>query len=156
MRTKLCDVLGIDVPILLAPFGPWDQVDLAAAVGQAGALGQLGTALRLLEVLQGPWRRLRALTGRPVRDQSHGPAARRGRLRRNDVVAVWRAGGVGQMAARAALLLGAERVIVIDRLTERMDQVEKYIGAETLDYTKDSVAAELPRTQRRVGPGCVH
>ena len=33
-----------------------------------------------------------------------------------DTVAVWGAGGVGQMAARAAMLLGAERVIVIDRL----------------------------------------
>ena len=34
-------------------------------------------------------------------------------------VAVWGAGGVGQMAARASLLLGAERVVVIDRLPER-------------------------------------
>ena len=32
-----------------------------------------------------------------------------------DVVAVWGAGGVGQMAARAAMLMGAERVVVIDR-----------------------------------------
>jgi threonine dehydrogenase-like Zn-dependent dehydrogenase len=31
-----------------------------------------------------------------------------------DIVAVWGCGGVGQMAARAAMLLGAERVICID------------------------------------------
>jgi len=31
LRTPLCDLLGISVPIVLAPFGPWDQVDLAAA-----------------------------------------------------------------------------------------------------------------------------
>ena len=32
IRTPLCDVLGLDVPILCAPFGPWDEVELAAAV----------------------------------------------------------------------------------------------------------------------------
>ena len=46
LRTPLCDLLGISVPIVLAPFGPWDQVDLAAAVCESGALGSLGTAIR--------------------------------------------------------------------------------------------------------------
>ena len=31
LKTPLCDLLGIDVPIICAPFGPWHQVDLAAA-----------------------------------------------------------------------------------------------------------------------------
>src|SRR4051812_32689831 len=31
LRTPLCDLLGIEVPIICAPFGPWDQVELAAA-----------------------------------------------------------------------------------------------------------------------------
>jgi hypothetical protein len=26
LRTHLCDLLGIDVPIVLAPFGPWAQL----------------------------------------------------------------------------------------------------------------------------------
>jgi NAD(P)H-dependent flavin oxidoreductase YrpB (nitropropane dioxygenase family) len=38
LRTPLCDLLGIDVPIICAPFGPWDQVELAAAVSDAGGL----------------------------------------------------------------------------------------------------------------------
>src|SRR3954451_13707707 len=38
LRTPLCDLLGIDVPIICAPFGPCDEVDLAAAVCSAGAL----------------------------------------------------------------------------------------------------------------------
>ena len=46
-----------------------------------------------------------------------------------DTVAVWGAGGVGQMAARGAMLLGAEQVIVIDRLPERLAQVRDHIGA---------------------------
>jgi enoyl-[acyl-carrier protein] reductase II len=65
LRTPLCDLLGIDVPIVGAPFGPWDQVDLAAAISQAGGLGSVGAALRSVPELQQQWQRLRELTGRP-------------------------------------------------------------------------------------------
>jgi len=65
VHTRLCDLLGIDVPLLLAPFGPWEQVDLAAAVCEAGGLGSLGTAARPLSDLRAQWARLRALTDRP-------------------------------------------------------------------------------------------
>ena len=44
VRTPLCDLLGIEAPIICAPFGPWNQVELAAAVSNAGALGSVGTA----------------------------------------------------------------------------------------------------------------
>jgi threonine dehydrogenase-like Zn-dependent dehydrogenase len=60
-----------------------------------------------------------------------------------DVVAVWGAGAVGQMAARAAMLLGAERVVVIDRFEERLASAARHVGCETLDYTATSVSAEL-------------
>jgi threonine dehydrogenase-like Zn-dependent dehydrogenase len=69
-----------------------------------------------------------------------------------DVVAVWGAGGVGQMAARAAMLKGAERVMVIDRLPERLAQAETVIGAETINYEKGSVAAELRERTGGRGP----
>lgn len=69
-----------------------------------------------------------------------------------DTVAVWGAGGVGQMAARAAMLKGAERVMVIDRLPERLAQVEDVIGAETINYAADSVAAELRERTGGRGP----
>ena len=49
---NLRQILGIDLPILLAPFGPWEQVRLAAAVCQAGGLGQLGTTLKPLADLR--------------------------------------------------------------------------------------------------------
>jgi nitronate monooxygenase/enoyl-[acyl-carrier protein] reductase II len=65
MRTPLCDLLGIDVPIIGAPFGPWELVELAAAVCEAGALGSLGTAVRTAGELRGQWERLRAATDRP-------------------------------------------------------------------------------------------
>jgi nitronate monooxygenase/enoyl-[acyl-carrier protein] reductase II len=65
LRTPLCGLLGIDAPIVGAPFGPWDQVDLAAALCEAGALGSLGTGLRTVPELRAQWERLRELTDRP-------------------------------------------------------------------------------------------
>ncbi len=65
LHTPLCDLLGVDLPIILAPFGPWDEVDLAAAVCEAGGLGSLGTAVRGPEDLSAQWQRLRSLTARP-------------------------------------------------------------------------------------------
>jgi threonine dehydrogenase-like Zn-dependent dehydrogenase len=66
-----------------------------------------------------------------------------GQVKPGDVVAVWGCGAVGQMAARAAQLLGAERVICIDRLPERLTMAEQHLGVEVLDYTATDVGAEL-------------
>ena len=65
LHTPLCDVLGIEVPIICAPFGPFDEVELAAAVCAAGGLGSLGTAVRPLPELREQWGRLRGRTDRP-------------------------------------------------------------------------------------------
>lgn len=65
MRTPFCDLIGIEVPIMLAPFGPWAQVGLAAAVCNAGALGSVGTAVREPAELRRQWEQLRELTDRP-------------------------------------------------------------------------------------------
>jgi threonine dehydrogenase-like Zn-dependent dehydrogenase len=75
-----------------------------------------------------------------------------GGVQPGDTVAVWGAGGVGQMAARASILLGAERVIVIDRLTNRLEQVRRHIGAQTLDYSRTDVMAELRELTGGRGP----
>ena len=69
-----------------------------------------------------------------------------------DVVAVWGAGAVGQMAARAAMLLGAEQVVVIDRIPERLAQVRQHVGAETIDYTSTDVLADLRERTGGRGP----
>jgi nitronate monooxygenase/enoyl-[acyl-carrier protein] reductase II len=62
---QLCSLLGVDIPLVLAPFGPWNQVRLAAAVSDAGGLGSVGTAVRSVPELQVQWRQLRELTERP-------------------------------------------------------------------------------------------
>ena len=65
MSNSFCALLGVEVPIVLAPFGPWAQIELAAAVSNAGGLGSVGTALRSVDELQDQWTRLTALTDRP-------------------------------------------------------------------------------------------
>jgi threonine dehydrogenase-like Zn-dependent dehydrogenase len=75
-----------------------------------------------------------------------------GGVRPGDVVAVWGCGAVGQMAARAAMLLGAERVISIDRYPERLAMTERHIGSETIDYSATDVGAELRERTGGRGP----
>lgn len=69
------------------------------------------------------------------------------------VVAVWGAGGVGLMAMRSAYLLGAERVIAIDRFPERLAMARERVGAETINYAQvDSVLDELKEMTGGRGP----
>ncbi|TDC50009.1 glutathione-dependent formaldehyde dehydrogenase [Jiangella ureilytica] len=75
-----------------------------------------------------------------------------GGVQPGDVVAVWGAGAVGQMAARAAQLLGAERVVVIDRFDYRMKAARDAFGVETLDYSQTDVGAELREMSAGRGP----
>jgi threonine dehydrogenase-like Zn-dependent dehydrogenase len=75
-----------------------------------------------------------------------------GGVRPGDVVAVWGAGAVGQMAARAAQLLGAERVLVIDRFDYRLRQAEQAFGVETINYADTSVGDALLEATGGRGP----
>ncbi|MFY1703608.1 alcohol dehydrogenase catalytic domain-containing protein [Micromonospora sp. WMMA1923] len=69
-----------------------------------------------------------------------------------DVVAVWGAGAVGQLTALAALMRGAERVIVVDRYDDRLRMVERAVGVETLHLGRTDVAAELRERSGGRGP----
>ncbi|WP_410645810.1 zinc-dependent alcohol dehydrogenase [Amycolatopsis sp. lyj-346] len=75
-----------------------------------------------------------------------------GGVQPGDVVAVWGCGAVGQMAAKAAMLLGAERVFSIDRYGYRLRMTEQHIGSETIDYTTTDVGAELRERTGGRGP----
>lgn len=63
-------------------------------------------------------------------------AAENCNLEGGDTVAIWGAGPVGQMAIRSAFLLGAERVIVIDNIEERLEMARQ-AGAETINFQHD-------------------
>jgi nitronate monooxygenase len=65
LRTPLCDVLGIEWPILQAPMGGATTVDLVAQVSDAGALGGFGHAYTDPDVMRQDAAAVRARTGRP-------------------------------------------------------------------------------------------
>jgi nitronate monooxygenase len=65
LHTPLCDLLGVDVPIIAAPMGFITGPELAAAVSNAGGFGVMSAAAMPPPVLQRQIRRLRELTSRP-------------------------------------------------------------------------------------------
>ena len=72
--------------------------------------------------------------------------AENGRIKPGDTVAVWGCGPVGLFAICSAYMLGAARVIAIDRFPERLRLAREYCGATTIDYTdKDVVIVEALR-----------
>jgi threonine dehydrogenase-like Zn-dependent dehydrogenase len=54
-------------------------------------------------------------------------------IRPGDTIAVWGCGPVGQFAIKSAFLLGAERVVAIDRFPERLRMAREQGGAITLN-----------------------
>lgn len=67
-----------------------------------------------------------------------------------DTVAVWGCGGVGLMAQQSARVLGAGRVIGIDRLPERLAMARDIVGSEIIDY---SAVDSVPDTLREMTGG---
>ncbi len=61
-------------------------------------------------------------------------AAENCNIQPGDTIAVWGCGPVGQFAIRSAFMLGAHRVIALDRFPERL-RMAREGGAEALDYT---------------------
>ena len=65
-------------------------------------------------------------------------AAENCNIQPGDTVAIWGCGPVGQFAIRSAFLLGAERVLAIDRVPERL-QMAREGGADTINYEEADV-----------------
>jgi len=65
LRTPLCDLLGIEFPIIQAGMSRYTSADLVAAVSNAGALGSLGCDLRPVDDLVRQLALTRKLTRRP-------------------------------------------------------------------------------------------
>jgi threonine dehydrogenase-like Zn-dependent dehydrogenase len=63
-------------------------------------------------------------------------------IKPGDTIAIWGCGPVGQFSIRSAFLLGAERVIAIDQVPERLKMAEDG-GAETINYEEQNVYEAL-------------
>ena len=68
-----------------------------------------------------------------------------------DTVAVWGAGPVGQFAIRSAVMMGAEQVICIDNVPERLSMARAG-GAITINFDEESVLERLKELTRGKGP----
>jgi len=69
-----------------------------------------------------------------------------------DTIAVWGCGPVGQFAIKSAYLLGAERVIAIDRFEYRLKMARERAGAETLNYEEVDILEALNEMTGGRGP----
>ena len=69
-----------------------------------------------------------------------------------DTIAVWGCGPVGLFAIKSAFLLGAERVIAIDRFPERLRMAREKCGAITLNYEDVDVLDSLKEMTGGRGP----
>ncbi len=68
-----------------------------------------------------------------------------------DTVAIWGAGPVGQFAIRSAIMMGAEQVICIDNVPERLSMARAG-GAITINFDEESVLERLKELTRGKGP----
>jgi threonine dehydrogenase-like Zn-dependent dehydrogenase len=73
-------------------------------------------------------------------------------IQQGDTIAVWGCGPVGQFAMKSAYLLGAERVIGIDRFPERLRMAREKVGADTLNYEEVSILEALKEMTGGRGP----
>lgn len=72
-------------------------------------------------------------------------------IKPGDVIAVWGAGPVGLFAIMSAYLLGASKVIAIDRVTYRLD-LARNIGATPVNFEETAVLEELADLTAGRGP----
>ena len=74
-------------------------------------------------------------------------------IKSGDTIAVWGCGPVGQFAIKSAKLLGADRVIAIDRFPERLRMAQEQSGAEIVNYAEvDDVFDTLQEMTGGRGP----
>jgi threonine dehydrogenase-like Zn-dependent dehydrogenase len=73
-------------------------------------------------------------------------------IKPGDTVAVWGCGPVGMFAMASAFLLGAERVIGIDRFPYRLQMARDRAKAETINYEEHNVLEALKEMTGGKGP----
>jgi len=79
-------------------------------------------------------------------------AAENADIEDNDTVAVWGCGPVGQFAIQSAEMLGADRVVAIDRVEERLEMAAEYGDAETINFEHEDVYDRLMELTGDRGP----
>lgn len=73
-------------------------------------------------------------------------------IEEGDTVAIWGCGPVAQFAIQSAWMLGAARVIAIDRVPERLRMAEQRGKAETINFSETDVYDRLQEMTKGRGP----
>ncbi len=81
-------------------------------------------------------------------------AAENAGIEKGDTVAVWGCGPVAQFTIQSAWMLGAGRVIAIDRAPERLAMARKHGRAETINFDNEDVYDRLQEMTKGRGPDC--
>jgi threonine dehydrogenase-like Zn-dependent dehydrogenase len=79
-------------------------------------------------------------------------AAENAEIEPGDTIAVWGCGPVAQMAIQSCWMLGAGRVIAIDRVPERLEMARTFGKAETINFEEENVYERLNSMTEGRGP----
>lgn len=79
-------------------------------------------------------------------------AAENCNIKQGDTVAIWGCGPVGQFAIKSAYMLGADRVIAIDRIPERLQMAKEQGKAEIINYEEVDAGEALKEMTGGRGP----
>ncbi|HXX52795.1 MAG TPA: nitronate monooxygenase [Xanthobacteraceae bacterium] len=163
LRTPLCDLFGIDVPIILAPMGTCTSAELAAAVSNAGGLGGIGTLFRTTAAVKRDIEVVRTLTSRPFAvnhiPQTLDAEAFRFTLEARPAVISFTLADPGDELVRQAHDVGARVMIQVTTVTQAVQAAERGAdaisaqGSESGGYCGEvSTMALVPQVVDAVSP----
>jgi nitronate monooxygenase/enoyl-[acyl-carrier protein] reductase II len=162
LKTPLCDVLGIDVPIILAPMGSCTSAELAAAVSNEGGLGGIGSLFRTTAAIKRDIDMIKTLTNRHFAinhiPQTLDAEAFRHTLQARPAVISFALGDPGDLVQQAHDV-GARVMLQVTTVAQARQAVERGVdviiaqGWESGGYCGDvSTMALVPQVVDAVSP----
>ncbi len=162
LKTPLCDILGIEVPIILAPMGSCTSAEFAAAVSNEGGLGGIGTLTRAADAIKRDIDVVKGLTNRHFAVNHIPPTlipeAWAHTLAARPAVISFALGDPGDMV-RQAHDVGAKVIIQVTTLAQAIEAAQRGAdviiaqGAEAGGYGgMVSTMALVPQVVDAVGP----
>jgi enoyl-[acyl-carrier protein] reductase II len=133
LRTPLCDVLGIDTPIILAPMGSASSAEFAAAASNEGALGSIGSLFRTSAAIKRDIDVVKELTNRNFAVNHIPPTldaeAFRDTLAARPAVISFALGDPGDLV-RQAHEVGSKVMVQVTTVTQAIEAAER--GADVI------------------------
>jgi len=162
LKTPLCDLLGIDVPIILAPMGTCTSGEFAAAVSNEGGLGGVGSLFRTTTAIKRDIDVVRRLTSRPFAinhiPQTLDAEAFRYALQARPAVMSFALGDPDDLV-RQAHDVGSRVMLQVTTVTQAVQAAERGVdiiiaqGGEAGGYSGDvSTMALVPQVVDAVSP----